>query len=148
GNAVPPLLAFQIAKTLGRPGAYIDLFCGAGGMGLGFKWAGWRPIIANDLVPKFVETYRQNVHRRAESGSITDPRVENLLTEVARQERQQGEPLWVLGGPPCQGFSTAGNKRSMEDPRNLLVWDYVKILERIQPDGFVFENVMGLLSMH
>ena len=147
GNAVPPLLAFQIARTLGQPGAYIDLFCGAGGMGLGFKWARWRPVIANDLEPRFVETYRRNVHGEAVAGSITDSETMERLVEAAKSARRPGEPFWVLGGPPCQGFSTAGNKRTMEDPRNHLVWDYVRFLERVQPDGFVFENVTGLLNM-
>jgi Alw26I/Eco31I/Esp3I family type II restriction m6 adenine DNA methyltransferase len=147
GNAVPPLLAFQIARTLGHPGAYIDLFCGAGGMGLGFRWAGWRPVIANDLEPRFVETYRRNVHGEAVAGSITDPETMERLVEAAGRARRPGEPFWVLGGPPCQGFSTAGNKRTMEDPRNHLVWDYVRFLDRVRPDGFVFENVTGLLNM-
>jgi DNA (cytosine-5)-methyltransferase 1 len=147
GNAVPPLLAFQIARTLGQPGAYVDLFCGAGGMGLGFKWADWRPVMANDLEPRFVDTYRRNVHGEAIAGSITDPETIERLVEAAASARRQGEPFWVLGGPPCQGFSTAGNKRTMEDPRNHLVWDYVRFLERVRPDGFVFENVTGLLNM-
>lgn len=147
GNAVPPLLAFQIARTLGPPGAFIDLFCGAGGMGLGFKWAGWRPVIANDLEPRFIETYRKNVHDRAVSGSITDPEIVELLAEVAADARRSGEQLFVLGGPPCQGFSTAGNKRTMDDSRNHLFWDYVRFLERVRPEGFVFENVTGLLNM-
>ena len=147
GNAVPPLLAFQIAITLGQPGAYVDLFCGAGGMGLGFKWAGWRPIIANDLEPRFVETYRRNVHGEAVADSITNPETFERLVEAAISGRRPGEPFWVLGGPPCQGFSTAGKKRSMADPRNHLVWDYVRFLERVRPDGFVFENVTGLLNM-
>lgn len=147
GNAVPPLLAFQIARTLGRPGSFIDLFCGAGGMGLGFKLAGWQPVMANDLEPRFVETYRRNVHDNAVSGSITDPKTVDLLVEAAVDARRLGKPFWVLGGPPCQGFSTAGNKRTMDDPRNHLFWDYVRFLERVRPDGFVFENVTGLLNM-
>lgn len=147
GNAVPPLLAYRIAQTLGKPGAYIDLFSGAGGMGLGFKWAGWRPIVANDIEKNFVATYTRNVHPRALAGSITDPLIFNELVDIAKAERRAGEPLWVLGGPPCQGFSTAGNRRSMEDVRNHLFNDYVRFLEEVQPDGFVFENVTGLLNM-
>lgn len=148
GNAVPPLLAFQIAKTLGAPGAFIDLFAGAGGMGLGFKWAGWRPIVANELEPQFVATYKRNVHDLAIAGSITDSDVVDAVVAAAVESRRTGEPLWVLGGPPCQGFSTAGRRRTMEDPRNHLVWNYVRVLERIKPDGFVFENVTGLLNMN
>lgn len=147
GNAVPPLLAYQIAKTLGPPGVFIDLFAGAGGMGLGFKWAGWKPIVANDIQSAYLATYARNVHENVLVGSIAHQEVFNALVAAALNAKQTGVPLWVLGGPPCQGFSTAGNQRSMEDPRNQLPWDYVRFLNRVQPDGFVFENVTGLLNM-
>lgn len=147
GNAVPPLLAYQIAQTIGPKGLYIDLFAGAGGMGLGFKWAGWEPIIANDIHPTYLSTYARNVHDNTLVGSISSADVLEKLVSVARQARSDGRPLWVLGGPPCQGFSTAGNLRSMNDPRNHLAWDYVEFLNRAKPDGFVFENVPGLLNM-
>lgn len=147
GNAVPPLLAYQIAQTLGPQGIFIDLFAGAGGMGMGFKWAGWEPVLANDIHPTYLSTYAQNVHRNVLAGSISDADVLEKLVIAARQARSDGRPFWVLGGPPCQGFSTAGNLRSMDDPRNHLAWDYVRFLERAKPDGFVFENVPGLLNM-
>ena len=147
GNAVPPLLAYQIAKSIGQSGVFIDLFSGAGGMGLGFKWAGWEPIIANDIHPTYLSTYAKNIHNNVIAGSITDAEVFDKLLASAKRARLDGRPFWVLGGPPCQGFSTAGNQRSMEDPRNHLAWDYVRFLERAQPDGFVFENVTGLLNM-
>src|SRR5207302_1215409 len=53
----------------------------------------------------------------------------------------------VLGGPPCQGFSTAGKRRSMDDERNHLFVDYRVVVDALRPDGFVFENVTGLLNM-
>lgn len=148
GNAVPPLLAYQIAKTLGQPGAYIDLFSGAGGMGLGFKWAGWKPIVANDIEPRFLATYAKNIHENTIIGSITDKNIFLELVDIAKDFKASGKPLWVLGGPPCQGFSTAGSRRTMDDPRNHLFWDYVNFLDQVQPDGFVFENVTGLINMH
>lgn len=147
GNAVPPLLAFQIAKTLGKPGYFVDLFSGAGGMALGFKWAGWEPIVANDIEPKFLATYARNIHDNTIVGSLAEKCVFELLIKKAMAGRNKNAPFWVLGGPPCQGFSTAGKKRTMEDPRNHLVWSYLKFLEKVNPDGFVFENVTGLLSM-
>lgn len=147
GNAVPPLLAYQIAKTLGTPGLFIDLFAGAGGMGLGFKLAGWKPVVANDIQPTFLSTYARNIHGNVLVGSISNAEVFNQLVKSAQEARLDGRPLWVLGGPPCQGFSTAGNQRSMDDPRNHLAWDYVRFLKKVRPDGFVFENVMGLLNM-
>jgi DNA (cytosine-5)-methyltransferase 1 len=147
GNAVPPLLAYQIAKSLGPAGVFVDLFSGAGGMGLGFKWAGWQPLIANDIHATYLSTYARNVHDNVLVGSIAAADVFERLLDAAKRARSDGRPFWVLGGPPCQGFSTAGNQRSMEDPRNHLAWDYVRFLDKARPDGFVFENVTGLLNM-
>ncbi|MFW3615534.1 Alw26I/Eco31I/Esp3I family type II restriction adenine-specific DNA-methyltransferase [Billgrantia antri] len=149
GNAVPPLLAFQIARQLGTPGVFIDLFSGAGGLGLGFSWAGWQPLLANDIEPKFLETYSLNVHDSVLLGSITDSAVQTSIIERAKdlRARHPEKPFWIIGGPPCQGFSTAGRKRTMEDERNQLFSDYCKVLEILRPDGFVFENVTGLLNM-
>lgn len=147
GNAVPPLLAFQIAQTIGQPGMFVDLFSGAGGLGLGFKWAKWNPIVANDIEPTFLNTYADNVHHCTIAGSISDPSIFESIVSKCQNMRKEGFPFWVLGGPPCQGFSTAGNKRSMNDKRNHLVWDYIRFLEKVKPDGFVFENVTGILNM-
>lgn len=147
GNAVPPLLAYRIAQSLGAKGRFIDLFSGAGGMGLGFKWAGWEPIVANDIKAEFLQTYAANVHKNVLLGSISNPDIFQSLVSIVSQMDRNAGPIWVLGGPPCQGFSTAGNSRTMEDPRNHLAYDYVNFLKTIQPDGFVFENVTGLLNM-
>lgn len=153
GNAVPPLLAYQIAleitRTVGKKGQYVDLFSGAGGMGLGFKWAGWQPIVANDIERSFLDTYSKNVHDEVIAGSVTDPNVFDNLRKYTIEAKKKNPklPLWILGGPPCQGFSTAGNKRTMEDERNHLFINYTQFLKAVQPEGFVFENVAGLLSM-
>jgi DNA (cytosine-5)-methyltransferase 1 len=153
GNAVPPLLSFQIAETLtkklGSKGCYIDLFSGAGGLGLGFKWAGWESKLASDIEPKYLETFGRHIHPNTISGSLSDPKIFDLLVNEAIKIKKENsdKPFWILGGPPCQGFSTAGNARSMEDDRNHLFQDYKKFIEKVQPDGFLFENVAGLLSM-
>lgn len=152
GNAVPPLLAYQIAKEVTKvagKGVFIDLFSGAGGMALGFKWAGWKPLLANDIDKRFLETYSRNIHSQTILGSISKPSVFKTLVDQAVKGRieHKNYPFWVLGGPPCQGFSTAGKRRTMSDERNLLFMDYSKFLEKVQPDGFLFENVSGLLNM-
>jgi DNA (cytosine-5)-methyltransferase 1 len=149
GNAVPPLLAYQVALQFGEPGCFVDLFAGAGGLSLGFVWAGWTPLVANDLEPRFLETYAANVHRAVVPGDIRDAEVRHDLVETAREARRQTSdgPFLVLGGPPCQGFSTAGNRRSVHDERNHLFLDYRAVVESLEPDGFVFENVTGLLNM-
>ncbi|RNM05827.1 Alw26I/Eco31I/Esp3I family type II restriction adenine-specific DNA-methyltransferase [Dickeya undicola] len=147
GNAVPPLLAFQIAKHLNIVGQTVELFAGAGGLGLGFKWAGWETLVGNELEASFAETYRANVHSNILVGDITDNGIKKQILKEAEEVRDKGLPLCVLGGPPCQGFSTAGNKRSMKDERNWLFRDYCELLAAIKPDVFLFENVTGLLNM-
>jgi DNA (cytosine-5)-methyltransferase 1 len=149
GNAVPPLLGYQIALSLGSPGSFIDLFSGAGGLALGFKWAGWHPIIANDIDKKAIETYVRNIDSSVVVGDIRDSKVFSKIILKANIEREANpnSKIFVIGGPPCQGFSTAGKSRSMKDERNSLFENYLQIITEINPDGFVFENVMGLLSM-
>ena len=147
GNAVPPFLAYQIASTLPCIGQYVDVFCGAGGLSLGFKWAGWLPVVANDIEKSFLDTYRQNVHPIAVCGDIRLEHVFDEVAQIARLRRCSDVPLFILGGPPCQGFSTAGNRRTFEDQRNHLFNEFKRLIQVIKPDGFVFENVMGMLNM-
>lgn len=149
GNAVPPLLAFQLALALGERGQFVDLFSGAGGLGLGFAWAGWKPVVASDIEDKFLATHSENISCPTVPGDLRDPEVASALLALAKRARKENPdlPLWVLGGPPCQGFSTAGKRRSMEDERNHLFRDYAELVRKLEPDGFVFENVMGLLNM-
>jgi DNA (cytosine-5)-methyltransferase 1 len=149
GNAVAPLLAYQVALQQGEPGMFVDLFAGAGGLSLGFKLAGWTPLVANDVDLASLDTYRANIHEAVVPGDIRDPDVRRELVTTARRARvkRPDAPFLVLGGPPCQGFSTAGKRRSMDDERNHLFRDYRDVVEALQPDGFVFENVTGLLNM-
>ncbi|MDE2237870.1 MAG: DNA cytosine methyltransferase, partial [Elusimicrobia bacterium] len=148
GNAVPPLLGYQVARAIPQKGYFVDLFSGAGGLSLGFKWAGWRPIVANDIESPFLDTYRHNVHDSAICGDIRRSDVFNAIVRQVKDAKiPRGMPLFVLGGPPCQGFSTAGKRRSMEDHRNQLFYEYKRMLVALGVDGFVFENVTGLLNM-
>lgn len=145
GNAVPPLLAYQVAQALGRPGSMIDVFAGAGGLSLGFKWAGWTSLAATDIDRHAVATFNANV---APVGFVGDMESDETRTRlIASSLRSYGGRLALVGGPPCQGFSTGGNRRSPDDARNRLHKSYAALLARLQPDVFVFENVLGLLSM-
>lgn len=147
GNAVPPLLAYQVARHLNIVGQTVDLFAGAGGLGLGFGWAGWQTLVANELESSFADTYRENVHHDIVVGDVRESTITEELLSKVKATRNPALPLCVIGGPPCQGFSTAGNKRSMEDDRNWLFRDYCGLLKALKPDVFVFENVTGLLNM-
>lgn len=146
GNAVPPLLAFQIARSLPWKGNLVDLFSGAGGISLGFKWAGWESIVANDVNIPSLETYSRHIHQKTIAGDIRDNSVFHDIVEEVRTISSK-YPLFLVGGPPCQGFSTAGNKRSMDDPRNHLFKQFVEAIKILEPTGFIFENVTGLLNM-
>jgi|SRR5665213_839323 len=145
GNAVPPLLAFQIANAVGPAGIMIDVFAGAGGLSLGFDWAGWKSIAAVDNDQHAVATFNSNLASVAFVGDMNEDVVLQRLMALAPQKRR--ERLALVGGPPCQGFSTGGNSRSKEDIRNSLYKRYALLLGRLKPDVFVFENVTGLLSL-
>jgi len=147
GNAVPPLLAFQVARSLPAVGQYVDLFSGAGGLSLGFTWAGWEPLVANDLEESFLVTYRGNIHTNTVEGDLRDKDVFHSVVRMAGKSRRKGVPLFVIGGPPCQGFSTAGKRRTLDDERNQLVYEFIRLVKAVKPDGFIFENVTGLLNM-
>jgi DNA (cytosine-5)-methyltransferase 1 len=148
GNAVPPLLAYQIASVLPYAGVFVDLFCGAGGLSLGFHWRGWHSAMANDIDESFLATYERNFGTSVLRGDIRQADVASkLVREVRKAFRRRSHCKFVLGGPPCQGFSTAGNRRSMDDERNRLFLSYAHILQQLKPDGFLFENVPGILNM-
>ena len=148
GNAVPPLLAFRLAACLEGPGSFVDLFCGAGGSALGFVMAGWTPVVSNDIDKRSIETHKANFATPAVLGDIREPHVlDDVIATALQGFRATNGPRIVVGGPPCQGFSTAGNRRTMDDERNLLFRQYAVILDRLAPDYFVFENVTGILNM-
>lgn len=149
GNAVPPLLAYQIASSIPLKGQFVDLFSGAGGLALGFIWAGWTPVIANDIDEKAIATHRRNIGEEVVCGDINSDEIVNNIVQSCETAREKNPdlPLFVIGGPPCQGFSTANTRRGADDMRNWLFKAYAKVLQRIKPQGFVFENVKGILSL-
>lgn len=146
GNAVPPLLAFSLARQFGSVGDVVDLFAGCGGLALGFKWAGWSSLVGSDIDAHAMSTFAENITSRVIEGDIRDQKIRDMITNVARS-RDQTRPLVLVGGPPCQGFSTAGKARSRDDERNHLFRDYCQLVEALNPDAFLFENVPGLLNM-
>jgi DNA (cytosine-5)-methyltransferase 1 len=111
---------------------FIDLFCGAGGMSLGFVRAGWKSIIAIDHFPAAVDTHRINLGEDVSCREIS----EDIDLPIA---------TLIVGGPPCQGFSSAGMRRP-GDERNTLVTVFSQVIARQKPTAFVFENVEGFLT--
>jgi len=146
GNAVPPLLAYAVAKTIPK-GNVVDIFSGAGGMSLGFHLAGHTMLSALELEEDFVKTFTANVPTTRQV-VVGDIRREETVSRLMEQIGDSCEEInTVIGGPPCQGISEAGNKRSTSDPRNNLYLLFIRIVELLQPRYFVMENVPGLLSL-
>lgn len=123
-----------------------DLFCGAGGMALGFEMAGFKPLCGLDYFKEAGDTYKRNFKHPHVLGDITREEVKQKFIDTV--ERQlKGKSLTVLsGGFPCQGFSMSGS-RIVEDERNSLYKDMLDIIDRLQPEWIVAENVKGLRSM-
>ena len=130
---------------MGRP-IGIDLFAGAGGMSLGFEQAGFDVAAAVEIDPIHCATHEYNFpHSTTICSSVID-----LTGEEIRRRANLGnaEIDVVFGGAPCQGFSLMG-KRVLEDPRNQLVFHYVRLVQELNPKYCVFENVRGLtLGQH
>lgn len=125
-----------------KPTAFA-LFAGAGGMSLGLQEAGFDVAVATDSEPASMATHLANW-----------PDKPFLLRDVRRVDGQQlvdlagGQwPDLVVGGPPCQGFSTIGAKLS-SDPRNALFNEFARLVEELSPRAFIMENVRALVSMY
>ena len=116
----------------------LDLFCGCGGMSVGFMEAGYSISLGIDNVPIRIETYNSN-GKKGLCGDIKEITGEYIL-------KHSPKPNIIIGGPPCQGFSMAG-KRDNKDPRNSLFMEYLKFVKYFTPLGFVMENVPGILTM-
>ena len=119
----------------------IDLFAGAGGLSLGFEQAGFDVAAAVEIDPIHCATHEFNFpNSTAICASVVD-----LTGEEIRSRANLGKSDIdvVFGGAPCQGFSLIG-KRSFDDPRNQLVFHYVRLVRELQPKYCVFENVKGL----
>lgn len=122
---------------------FIDLFAGCGGLSLGLEQAGFEPVLVNEIVPQFAETYRLNRNLSKESIYVGD--VRKLNSEFQGHTKFYGISL-VCGGPPCQGFSMANRQRIIDDPRNSLYKEYLKFLCSVRPKFFIMENVRGMQS--
>jgi len=122
-------------KPLMTSPTVVSLYSGAGGLDLGFIEAGYDIVWANDLDSRAAETYRDNIGQHMVPGALDVGSIPSWL---------RGADL-VIGGPPCQGFSVAGHM-AHDDPRSEEVHRFLDAVERIQPAGFVMENVKTLAT--
>jgi len=109
-----------------------SVFCGAGGLDLGFSRAGFSLTAAVDNNPDCCETHRRNLGGMATNRDVSGE--DSFPADV------------IIGGPPCQGFSVAGAMDPC-DPRSQMVWEFARIVESSRPRAFVMENVKALASL-
>lgn len=182
GNAVPPLLAASIAnevknyltksdyiglnenlyqnknermeiKKAGENLTFIDLFSGAGGIGIGFENAGYKHLLSSDFDPGVEKTFRNfNPDTPFIKGDLSEDSTFNEIIKTIGDAKVD----IIAGGPPCQGFSMFGNRRfiksknhnPLEDNRNDLVFTFLKYVEKIKPNWFLMENVAGFINLN
>ena len=120
----------------------IDLFCGCGGLSLGFEKAGINVLVGIDAWQDAITTFNYN-HKNSK-GICAD--LSNLEPSEIEKELNGKSVDLIIGGPPCQGFSVAG-KRIVDDVRNKLYKNFVRFVEYYKPKAFMMENVPNILSI-
>lgn len=132
----------------------LDLFAGAGGFSFGMEQAGIEVCAAIEIDSKIANTY---VHNHPDSiminediKNVTISENHSLLVNNVKKVTLNNIDI-IIGGPPCQGFSSSGyrirqEKPFLDDPRNLLYWEYYRMVKNIRPKVFVIENVPGLIN--
>lgn len=119
----------------------IDLFAGVGGLSLGFEKQGFEVLIANEYDKSIATAYTENhKNTRMIVGDITSLDLKETFGSYT------GKIDVVIGGPPCQGFSQKGQRKTIHDERNFLFKYYVAVVELVKPKYFVMENVPNLLT--
>lgn len=122
----------------------LSFFSGCGGLDLGLEQAGIHQLIACD----FDKHCRSSLSANRPSVPVIDD-ILNYNAEAIRKIaglKEGQRPTLIVGGPPCQAFSTAGNRKGFEDPRGNVFLRYIELIEELQPDYAIIENVRGLLS--
>lgn len=135
------LINTELAKEIRMK--VIDLFAGCGGLSLGFIQNGFEITRAVEFDSEIAKTYSKN-----------HPQTEMIVDDIGNIDNDkyfsEGEADIVIGGCPCQGFSTAGariRKGFVEDPRNYLFKHFLNIVKTVKPKMFIMENVKGMMTM-
>ncbi len=128
---------------------YIDLFAGCGGLSLGLSQSGWKGIFAIEKSPFAFATLKYNLIDNSNHFEWQDwlEKKEHDINEILKTKAKElkslrGKVDLVAGGPPCQGFSSAGS-RNEDDHRNKLIHSYIQFIRFVQPKIIFFENVKG-----
>lgn len=130
---------------------YVSLFSGAGGLDIGLERAGLKTISQCEIDKIFCNTLNSNKDWKHEDGNFYFKNSKVINSDV---REVSGKDLLltkkkidlVVGGPPCQSFSSSGKQLSILDPRGLLVNEYIRLVDELKPKMFLFENVRGLVT--
>jgi DNA (cytosine-5)-methyltransferase 1 len=143
-----PMKKVEVMKKDNKRLTCIDLFAGAGGFSLGVSQAGFNVVAAVEIDKGTCDTLRAN--REYFPNMLI---IERDIRELSGAElldmvgMKRGELFLLVGSPPCQGFLFANTKnRSLDDPRNKLMFEYIRMVKEIQPKVFYIENVPGLFA--
>src|SRR3989344_5749845 len=123
---------------------FIDLFSGAGGFSVGFGKEDFQNIFSIDCDNSFCKTYKRNFPDHY----LIEGRIQDLKKRDIKKIIKNNKVDVVIGGPPCQGFSIAGNigRKFLNDPRNYLFKEFVRVVDIVKPTFFVMENVARLYT--
>lgn len=129
----------------------VSLFSGAMGLDIGLDNTGRYDLLACVEIEKsFCNTIRKNVSEGRVSGNpiVIEQDISTLSVEdfIKRTGIKPGEIDLLVGGPPCQSFSTAGKRKTVQEPRGTLLWDFLRFVEGLSPKFFLMENVRGITS--
>ena len=120
-----------------------SFFSGAMGLDLGFEQVGLAPTLANEIDKNCCETIRAN----RPGLQLVDESIGNLTADRLRASRNfKGDVYMMVGGPPCQSFSSGGKRTSLSDPRGNLIYEYLRLIGEVKPRYFVLENVANLTT--
>lgn len=134
----------QEAEEENNKPLFVDFFAGAGGLSCGFIQAGYKVDFANDFEDVCVRTYRYN-HPELPANRVLQGDIRLIVDHIEKYVNKSIDI--VVGGPPCQGFSSANQQRIIDDPRNELYKYFIKAVKKILPKFVVMENVKGMLSV-
>lgn len=123
---------------------FVDFFAGAGGLSCGFTQAGLKVEFANDFEEVCIHTYRFN-HPEVPAENIVHDDIRKIVDNI--NDYIDSDIDIVVGGPPCQGFSSANQQRIIDDPRNELYKYFIKAVIRLSPKFVVMENVRGMMKV-
>jgi len=121
---------------------FVDLFCGAGGLSYSFKLRGHKLKLALDIDKNSIETLKCNFKEENED-KFTNQDIYDFINK-SRLKKYINKVDIIMGGPPCQGFSTANRQNVLNDTRNKLYLSFLKVIEIIKPKFVLIENVNGI----